>query len=151
MESETYRKIGRGGAGNYYSKQDIEKVTRRAEDVEAQQQTTTPIVSGTNAMRSEYVYSGRGGAGNFRKDSHPGVSTDSSLRPLALREKTVPEIGYSGRGGAGNFRAGETEKKRVEAEVRAKEARDRAHEEAVRDVEMGLKPPERAHLVSERL
>lgn len=31
MESETYRKIGRGGAGNYYSKQDIEKVTRRAE------------------------------------------------------------------------------------------------------------------------
>lgn len=102
-------------------------------------------------MRSEYAYSGRGGAGNFRKDGHPGVSTDSSLRPIALREKTVPEIGYSGRGGAGNFRAGEIEKKRVEAEIRAKEARDRAHEEAVRDVEMGLKPPERAHLVSERL
>lgn len=30
MESETYRKIGRGGAGNYYSKKDVEEVARRA-------------------------------------------------------------------------------------------------------------------------
>lgn len=33
MESETYRKIGRGGAGNYYSKQDVEEAARRAAEV----------------------------------------------------------------------------------------------------------------------
>lgn len=63
----------------------------------------------------------------------------------------MSEIGYSGRGGAGNLRNGDIEKKRVETAIRAKEARDRAHEEVVRDVEIGLKPPERAHLVGERL
>ena len=110
-----------------------------------------PIVSETNARRSEYAYSGRGGAGNIRKEGQPGAGTDSSPRSPASRETTVSEIGYSGRGGAGNFRAGEVEKKRVEAAIRAKEARDKAHEEIARDVEIGLKPPESAHLVSERL
>ena len=33
MESEIYRKIGRGGAGNYYSKQDIEDAAQRAAEV----------------------------------------------------------------------------------------------------------------------
>lgn len=33
MESESYRKIGRGGAGNFYSKQDIEEAARRAAEV----------------------------------------------------------------------------------------------------------------------
>lgn len=33
MDSETYRKIGRGGAGNYYSKQDIEDAAKSAAEV----------------------------------------------------------------------------------------------------------------------
>lgn len=63
----------------------------------------------------------------------------------------MPELGYSGRGGAGNSRNGEIEKMLLDAETQAKEAQNRAHEEAVKDVEMELKPPERAHLVSERI
>lgn len=30
MEPENYQKFGRGGAGNYYSKQDIQEVQKRA-------------------------------------------------------------------------------------------------------------------------
>lgn len=33
MDSETYRKIGRGGAGNYYSRDDLEAAARRAAEV----------------------------------------------------------------------------------------------------------------------
>lgn len=58
-------------------------------------------------------------------------------------------MAYSGRGGAGNNRQAET--KRAEAEALAKRDREQAHEELVRRVEMGLKVPERAHLVGERV
>lgn len=43
------------------------------------------------------------------------------------------------------------EKLREDMELNAAEARQRAHEEVVRDVEMGLKMPERAHLGAEKL
>lgn len=33
MEAETYKKTGRGGAGNYYSKHDIEEATKQIAEV----------------------------------------------------------------------------------------------------------------------
>ena len=33
MASETYRKIGRGGAGNYYSPQDLDEAANRINEV----------------------------------------------------------------------------------------------------------------------
>lgn len=33
MEPETYQKFGRGGAGNYYSKKDIQQVEKKAAEV----------------------------------------------------------------------------------------------------------------------
>ena len=33
MSSEVYRKVGRGGAGNFYSKQDIEDATKNQNEV----------------------------------------------------------------------------------------------------------------------
>lgn len=33
MEAETYQKIGRGGAGNFYSKHDIEEATKHTAEV----------------------------------------------------------------------------------------------------------------------
>lgn len=104
---------------------------------------------------SEYVNSGRGGAGNFfsRKDEifAAGNAVLSDDRISALRKNTLPEVRYSGRGGAGNYNTAENERKRVEAEKVAEEARSQEYEMTVRDVELGLKPPEKAHLVTDRL
>lgn len=33
MESETYQKFGRGGAGNYYSKKDIQQIEKKVAEV----------------------------------------------------------------------------------------------------------------------
>jgi hypothetical protein len=52
---------------------------------------------------------------------------------------TTTKVGYSGRGGAGNVRVGGGV---MEEEKKVKEERER---EVVRDVEMGLKVPERAY------
>lgn len=104
---------------------------------------------------SEYVNSGRGGAGNFfsRKDEifAAGNAVSSDDKSSLLTKNTLPEVRYSGRGGAGNYNMAENERKRVEAEKVAQEARSQEYEMTVRDVELGLKPPEKAHLVTERL
>lgn len=104
---------------------------------------------------SEYVNSGRGGAGNFfsRKDEifAAGNAIPSDDRKPALRTNTVSEVRYSGRGGAGNYNTAENERKKLEAEKQAEEARSQEYEMTVRDVELGLKPPEKAHLVTDRL
>lgn len=80
-------------------------------------------------------------------NNHP-VAAKNATGPL----REMPEVGYSGRGGAGNLRGKEEmERRRMEGERRAKEAREKAHEEVVKDVEMGLQMPERAHLGSEKI
>lgn len=68
----------------------------------------------------------------------------------SLEETKPPELGHYGRGGAGNYRVPEHEGKR-EAETDTLEAQEKAHEKVVRDVEMGLKEPEKAHLGREGL
>lgn len=117
--------------------------------------TTTAGPDPTPIPPSEYVNSGRGGAGNFfsRKDENlaAGKAISSDDRTPVLRTKTVPEVRYSGRGGAGNYNTAENERKRVEAEKQEEEARSQEYEMTVRDVELGLKPPEKAHLVTDRL
>lgn len=39
MASDTYRKVGRGGAGNYYSSQDIQQAQKQAAEVRPESQT----------------------------------------------------------------------------------------------------------------
>lgn len=63
----------------------------------------------------------------------------------SLQENKPPELGYYGRGGAGNYRTPDPEKKRQEQKNRL-EAQETAHQRTVKDVEMGLKEPEKAHL-----
>lgn len=183
METESYQKTGRGGAGNFYSKHDIEEATKHTAevskethndledsyvlslelqdgsnssifqlDLEAQSQTGRAPIESSENLHSDYTISGRGGAGNFwRKEDIVAGSPSSSDTPISIKPSTIPNIGYSGRGGIGNIRSGEVEKLREDMEARAAEARQRAHDEVVRDVEMGLKMPERAHLGAEKL
>ncbi|KAG4432596.1 hypothetical protein IFR05_011921 [Cadophora sp. M221] len=69
--SEVYRKVGRGGAGNYYSKQDIVDATKNTGDIESQTpSTTTNTSTATQASPApEYLHTGRGGAGNWVQPS----------------------------------------------------------------------------------
>lgn len=69
----------------------------------------------------------------------------------SAKEGNVPESGYAGRGGAGNFRGDAAEKMRSDIIAREREAEEKAYKETVKDVEQGLKPPEKAHLSGEKL
>ena len=124
-------------------------------DLEAQSQTVSAPIEGSETSQSSYTVSGRGGAGNYwRKEDNGGAdpsSSSSADAPISINPSMIPKIGYSGRGGIGNIRSGEVEKLREDMELNAAAARQRAHEEVVRDVEMGLKMPERAHLGAEKL
>lgn len=121
-------------------------------DLEAQSKTVSAPIASSETTQSDYTISGRGGAGNFwRKEDNVGGNPSSSDAPLSIKPSTITNIGYSGRGGIGNVRTGEVEKLREQREAKAAEARQRAHDEVVRDVEIGLKMPERAHLGAEKL
>ena len=78
-----------------------------------------------------------------------GTNANIDVTP-SLQENKPPELGHYGRGGAGNYRTPEVEKKRKE-EKKALEAQEKAHQKVVKDVEVGLKQPEKAHLGREGL
>ena len=78
-----------------------------------------------------------------------GTTANMDVTP-SLQENKPPELGHYGRGGAGNYRTPEPEKK-GEEDKDTSEAQEKAHQKVVKDVEMGLKEPEKAHLGREGL
>ena len=158
-----YQKVGRGGAGNFYSQEDIEKALKstdvsrlrpcmfrtcsidESQDVEAQRIATTPTTEDIEKSRSEYAHSGRGGAGNYTNATKLAEATaqTAGVTP-SLVESKPPETGHYGRGGAGNYRSSDAEK--AVDERRASGVQEKIHQQVVQDVESGLKEPEKAHL-----
>ncbi|KAL8854790.1 MAG: hypothetical protein Q9221_000296 [Calogaya cf. arnoldii] len=148
MSSDMYRKVGRGGAGNYYSSQDIQQAQKQAaEDVEA-----LPMIAAEHrapdAKEPEYIHSGRGGAGNYSSASDPAERKRSVDMPPSTRERTVPEGGFYGRGGAGNLRGSDKGPSEEGTEMTERDVQKQAYEDTVTDVEKGLKAPEKAHLAN---
>ena len=163
-----YQKVGRGGAGNYYSQDDVANALKSTEvsgvrpcisstyrlthyqDVEAQHKTTEPTPEDIEKSRSAYAHSGRGGAGNYaygtRLDEANALKGEADA---SLQESKPARTGYYGRGGAGNYRTGDTEK--AEAERKVSIAQEEMHRKAVQDVEAELKEPEKVHLGGEKL
>lgn len=123
---------------------------RNLQDVEAQQTTIPPNAEDLEKSRTEYAHSGRGGAGNYTNATRLAEATaqTAGMTP-SMGESKPPSTGYYGRGGAGNYRTGDVEK--AESERRVTEAQEQIHQQAVKDVESGLKEPEKAHLGGERL
>ncbi|KAL8669371.1 MAG: hypothetical protein Q9168_006032 [Polycauliona sp. 1 TL-2023] len=147
MASETYRKVGRGGAGNYYSSQDIQEAQKQiAEDVEAQPMTAGKL-GAADAKGPEYIHSGRGGAGNYSSASDAAERKRSVDMTPSTREPTVPEGGFYGRGGAGNLRGWDKDPS-DSTDTGASEGQKQTYEDTVKDVEKGLRAPEKAHLAS---
>lgn len=120
-------------------------------DVEAQRHAANAAVEDLENQGRRLSTVGRGGAGNFttRDVLAAGTTANVDVTP-SLQENQPPELGHYGRGGAGNYRTPEPEKKREE-EKDALEAQEKAHQRVVKDVEMGLKEPEKAHLGREGL
>ncbi|EFQ27194.1 hypothetical protein CGRA01v4_07446 [Colletotrichum graminicola] len=154
--SDVYRKTGRGGSGNFYSKKDVENVQKaNSEDLEAQKTTNATAAAAATGPRSPtaggYARVGRGGAGNF----HDPSSLPDAKQQEEAADKTRAAVsaslsrsarGASGRGGAGNYGdssvpgggGGET----AEDEAERKQALER---KIIEDVEAGLPMPPRAY------
>ncbi|KUJ20956.1 uncharacterized protein LY89DRAFT_420656 [Mollisia scopiformis] len=147
---------GRGGAGNFHTKNDIEEL-KKAEDLESQSQIDPSSTSINDLTRSisatkpppEYLHTGRGGAGNWvqPKELHSQGLTQEST--LSGQDASSRALGSSkptyrgGRGGAGNYGSFEEEERlKREAEEKKRAEVERAVE---RDVESGLARPERAY------
>ena len=120
------------------------------QDVEAQVDNSGTEKAQSDGSRPEYAHAGRGGAGNFKLTATAAAAATPGDLSTSVKQGAVPEGGYSGRGGAGNYRW-DTEKRKAEAEARQREAEEKAYERTVKDVEEGLKPPEKAHLSGEKL
>lgn len=165
-----YQKVGRGGAGNFYTPKDVQKACKETskvreilifsksptaltncQDVEAQRNAASGAVEDLESQGRRFSTSGRGGAGNVttRDVLAAGTTANVDVTP-SLEETKPPELGHYGRGGAGNYRIPEHENKRG-GEKDILEAQEKAHQEVVKDVEMGLKEPEKAHLGREGL
>ena len=121
------------------------------QDVEAQQNSPESQSADPDASKPEYAHAGRGGAGNFKPTATAAAAAPPGDLSTSVKPGTISEGGYAGRGGAGNFRGEALEKRRSEAIAREQEAEEQAYQETVKDVEEGLKPPEKAYLSSERL
>jgi len=149
--TEPYKKMGRGGAGNFYSKDDI-ATAAAITDTESQSPTNDLTKTPTSSLPpSEYIHSGRGGAGNWIKPSElpsagPTQTTSPSANPI-LAKKIVAQankpVYRGGRGGAGNY--GDLEAEEKVRRERASEERRKVEERVERDVELGLSKPPKAY------
>ncbi|KAG0646861.1 hypothetical protein D0Z07_6249, partial [Hyphodiscus hymeniophilus] len=171
--ADMYRKVGRGGAGNFYSQKDAEDVAKAdLDDVEvnASSSRTDDLARAVSASKPppEYLHTGRGGAGNWVQPSElnakgleqiafPGATSPTgTLGPV---DSSNPGVGMSkrvlgaskpsyrgGRGGAGNYvDFAEEERARKDQEERVKRVKRETEERITRDVEAGLSKPPRAY------
>ena len=153
MSSDVFRRVGRGGAGNFYSQKDVEDAENaRPKDLEAQQQKTATSQHTTTQATSNsapaYSRAGRGGAGNFYE---AGTISESIEREQEV-QKTKAAVaasgnarsrgGLTGRGGMGNWADDSADVERVKEEEKKKEV---IEAKILEDVEAGLKLPAKAY------
>ncbi|KAH7328571.1 hypothetical protein B0I35DRAFT_403912 [Stachybotrys elegans] len=147
QDQDVYRKIGRGGAGNFFTPKQAEQKAEEAasRDLEAQKRDGTPISKAGAAPAVGMARAGRGGAGNFVDRGEAARREDQDLASAVMTAglKSVPRVG---RGGAGNWLGGsgeEADKRQAEEE----EGLRRAELErlAAEEVDKGLRMPDKVH------
>lgn len=162
--TETYAKLGRGGAGNFYAPSDLQP---SSSDLEAQSQsrsasqTSQADLALARTLSSqqpapEYAHTGRGGAGNWIKPSEhaaplPTTAADvgQSATSSPASDRAAPHSHQTGgagaaplpkpslragRGGAGNFDWGAAAAEEAERQRKEEEGR-RAEEDGKKVVE----------------
>jgi len=163
MADEIYKKVGRGGAGNYYTKKDIEDLDHQQKDLEAQTPSLESAAISASDLpsppSSEYHRTGRGGAGNYVPASNANALDRKELTRIPsagsgnakVQEKIGSDKTYrgtSGRGGAGNWRQTREEEERrlTNDEEEKKMAGSLVQQQVREDVERGLQMPSKAYL-----
>ncbi|CAG8983817.1 hypothetical protein HYALB_00006783 [Hymenoscyphus albidus] len=175
--TEPYRKVGRGGAGNFYSKEDVKNVASSLTPSTLESQPLSSSTSSqpaktpqTTAPPPEYSHTGRGGAGNWVPPSTlPPSSTDfnitsltpvnpstTSYTPSIIPVKTpatnVATAKYrGGRGGAGNYSWADEEGRKRDEREREEEREMGIRMRVLGEVEGGLKVPGRAVVGREKV
>jgi len=145
MSFEIASKVGRGGAGNFYSKKEIEDIAKQqAEDVEAQKTPSTNDYTTTTAPPPDFAHIGRGGAGNYYQPAELAKDMNPEGPKVSTEKKTIKRKGYGGRGGAGNFQD-DAEADARQAAQEEESARHRLDERVRQDVEAGLRRPKKAY------
>ncbi|KAJ2906851.1 hypothetical protein MKZ38_010349 [Zalerion maritima] len=150
MTSDVYRRSGRGGAGNFFSQEQVEEQVKAAkEDLEAQKQSTpsaAQLAASAIPAPGTYARAGRGGAGNFYEPSEKAhqeeIERESAERIQVAAAKAAHKSAHTGRGGAGNW----AESSAMDAVEKDEEARLEALNRQVKhDVDSGLKAPSPAY------
>ena len=150
MSDDVYRRVGRGGTGNFYSKkevEDVEKASKAATDLEAQK-TEPSSLDEVGPAPAQYSRAGRGGAGNFYEGGDDGDgdgagsyadSTEArKAQGLVSASLAQPKHGaHGGRGGMGNW--SDSTSAPAQGDQRAR--MDQLQAKILRDVDAGLAPP----------
>ncbi|KAK0722934.1 hypothetical protein B0T26DRAFT_641380 [Lasiosphaeria miniovina] len=153
MSSEVFRRVGRGGAGNWYSQKEVNDAekTLRA-DIEAQKKAAAdaagqPDSASATAQQSVpvYVRGGRGGAGNVAPAAAEALQErDEAEKTRAVVAATPkPRTGLSGRGGMGNWRDSTAPQQQSQPQDQKKV--EDLELQVLQDVEAGLPPPPRTY------
>ncbi|KAH6998755.1 hypothetical protein BGZ61DRAFT_26067 [Ilyonectria robusta] len=148
-DQDVYRKVGRGGAGNYYAPPTDGNDSK---DLEAQALGTSVAPTPDRSNAQVPTRAGRGGAGNYvdpanmpdaREQEEMAKKTAAAVN-ASLKRHSQAHGGQSGRGGAGNWKTDEDEERKkladeesalgVQLEKQVKEA-----------VDKGLKMPDKVH------
>ncbi|KLU87520.1 hypothetical protein MAPG_06519 [Magnaporthiopsis poae ATCC 64411] len=155
MSDDVYRRVGRGGAGNFYSKkdvEDVEKASKAAIDLEAQKTDPSSLEEAAPAP-AQYSRAGRGGAGNFYEGGGAGSSDDSAearrVQALVGASLAQPKQGaHGGRGGMGNWSSDSGTTAQAQGDERARMSLLQA--KILKDVDAGLAPPPKTYHQSDR-
>ncbi|KEY70264.1 hypothetical protein S7711_04372 [Stachybotrys chartarum IBT 7711] len=142
-DQDVFRRIGRGGAGNFFTPKQVEQASKdhASKDIEAQKPDHPVAAPSTGPAMAR---AGRGGAGNFvdRDEAAAKTAREDNLTAMATANgsRHTPRIG---RGGAGNWVGDEEEKQRLEAERQGKAAE--LERQAAQSVDAGLQMPAQVH------
>jgi hypothetical protein len=152
MDSKILR-VGRGGMGNIFTAKDVDNVkedvqvgfwgnrvpsSKAQQDIESQDRQAVTEAILASRVPTQYVHSGRGGAGNFVTNTEGVRPSETSTTMPTTAQKPI------GRGGVGNIEASrDTIRKSIADVEKADLAKLR---DITREVDDLVKPPAQAHL-----
>lgn len=156
MSSEVFRRVGRGGAGNWYSKKDVEDAEKDAQDAQDAQLpgpvTASPAAASPAAAAAApapYSRVGRGGAGNYydAATAAAGRQQEAVGTANAVAHTSTHHV-LSGRGGAGNWVGPDLSQSQAPAQdgpTHEQQRRATLEAQILQDVEAGLAMPAPAY------